>query len=80
MLKTVNCKSGVLYKIGANAFKGDGKLVKIVFKTTKLVKKNVGSNAIKGTSKKLKITAPKSVKKSYQKIFKAKGNKKVKVK
>ena len=79
-LKTVNCKSEVLYKIGANAFKGDGKLTKMTLKTTKLKKSKVGSNAIKGTSKKLKISAPKKVRKSYQKIFKAKGNKKVKVK
>ena len=79
-LKTVNCKSEVLYKIGANAFKGDGKLTKITLKTTLLKKSKVGSNAIKGTSKKLKISAPKKVRKSYQKIFKAKGNKKVKVK
>lgn len=79
-LKSVNCKSTVLAKIGANAFKGDGKLTKITLKTTLLKKSKVGSNAIKGTSKKLKISAPKKVRKSYQKIFKAKGNKKVKVK
>ena len=79
-LKTVNCKSTVLVKIGANAFKGDGKLTKITLKTTLLKKSKVGSNAIKGTSKKLKISAPKKVRKSYLKIFKAKGNKKVKVK
>ena len=79
-LKTVNCKSKVLQKIGANAFKGDKKLTTIKLVTTKLKKKSVGSNAIKGTSKKLKIKAPKKVKKSYQKIFSAKGNKKVKVK
>ncbi|MBO4863580.1 MAG: InlB B-repeat-containing protein [Eubacterium sp.] len=79
-LKTVNCKSKVLAKIGANAFKGDKKLTKITLKTTLLKKSKVGSNAIKGTSKKLKISAPKKVRKSYQKIFKAKGNKKVKVK
>ena len=79
-LKTVNCKSKVLYKIGANAFKDDSKLNKIILKTKLLKKKNVGKNAIKGTSKKLKIYTPKEVKKSYQKIFKAKGNKKVKTK
>ncbi|MBO4862808.1 MAG: leucine-rich repeat protein [Eubacterium sp.] len=79
-LKTVNCKSKVLQKIGAYAFRGDKKLTTIKLVTTKLKKKNVGNNAIKGTSKKLKIKAPKKVKKSYQKIFRAKGNKKVKVK
>ena len=79
-LKTVNCKSKVLYKIGANAFKSDNKLTKMTLKTTLLKKSNVGKNAIKGTSKKLKISVPKKVKKSYQKIFRAKGNKKVKTK
>ncbi|HBZ02954.1 MAG TPA: hypothetical protein DEO83_03985 [Lachnospiraceae bacterium] len=79
-LKTVNCKSKVLYKIGANAFKSDKKLTKMTLKTTLLKKSNVGKNAIKGTSKKLKISVPKKVKKSYQKIFRAKGNKKVKTK
>ncbi|MBO4864651.1 MAG: leucine-rich repeat protein [Eubacterium sp.] len=79
-LKTVNCKSKVLYKIGANAFKGDKKLTKMTLKTSLLKKKNVGKNAIKGTSKKLKIYAPKKMKKSYQKLFRAKGNKKVKTK
>jgi hypothetical protein len=79
-LKTVNCKSKVLYKIGANAFKSDKKLTKMTLKTTLLKKSNVGKNAIKGTSKKLKISVPKKVKKSYQKIFRAKGNKKVKIK
>ena len=79
-LKTVNCKSTVLANIGANAFKGDRKLTKIILKTTMLKKSKVGLNAIKGTSKKLKIIAPKKVKKLYQKIFKVKGNKKIKVK
>ena len=56
------------------------KLTQITLKTTKLKKKTVGKNAVKGTPKNLKISAPKKVKKSYQKIFRSKGNKKVTVK
>ncbi len=79
-LKTVNCKSKVLEKIGAKAFYKDKKLVKMTFKTTKLKAKKVGKNAIKGTSSSLVIKVPKKVKKSYLSIFKAKGNKNVKTK
>lgn len=67
-------------KIGANAFSGDAKLVRLTIKTTKLNSKNVGKNAIKGTSKKLIITVPKKNKKSYSEFFKSKGNKNVTVK
>ena len=63
-----------------SAFYGDKKLTSITLRTTKLKKKNVGKNAFKGTSKKLKISVPKKVKKSYQKIFRSKGNKKIKTK
>lgn len=47
-LKTVNCKSTVLTKIGATAFSGDKKLTKMTLKSSKLTKKNIGKNAIKG--------------------------------
>ena len=76
-LTNVKCTSKVLKKIGVGAFSGDVKLTKITLKTTKLKKKTVGKNAIKGTPKNLKISVPKKVKKSYQKIFRSKGNKKV---
>ena len=79
-MKTVNCKSTVLTKIGATAFSGDKKLTKMTLKSTKLTKRNIGKNAIKGTSSKLVIKAPKKSVKNYQKYFKAKGNKKVTVK
>ena len=65
--------------IGAKAFYGDKKLVKIKLKTRKLKKTTVGKNVLKGTSSKLKITVPKKVRKTYKKIFKSKGNKKVRI-
>ena len=65
--------------IGAKAFYGDKKLVKIRLKTKKLKKATVGKNVLKGTSSKLKITVPKKVRKAYKKIFKSKGNKKVRI-
>ena len=76
-LANVKCTSKVLKKIGVGAFSGDAKLTQITLKTTKLKKKTVGKNAVNGTPKNLKISAPKKVKKSYQKIFRSKGNKKV---
>ena len=79
-LTNVKCTSKGLKKIGVGAFSGDAKLTQITLKTTKLKKKTVGKNAVKGTPKNLKISAPKKVKKSYQKIFRSKGNKRVIVK
>ncbi len=79
-LQSVDCKSTVLAKIGKKAFKGDKKLTKLILKTKKLKAKKVGKDAIKSTSKKLVITAPSNKVKAYKTIFKAKGNKKVKVK
>ena len=79
-LKKVDCKSKVLEKIGKSAFSGDKKLKSIILKTKLLKKSTVGKNAIKKTSAKLVIKAPKKSVKSYKKIFKAKGNKKVVVK
>ncbi|MBO4910095.1 MAG: leucine-rich repeat protein [Lachnospiraceae bacterium] len=79
-LKKVDCKSKVLEKIGKSAFSGDKKLKSIILKTKLLKKSKVGKNAIKNTSKKLVIKVPKKSVKSYKKIFKAKGNKKVVVK
>ena len=64
--------------IGASAFENCPKL-KIIKCKSSVIKK-VGKNAIKGTSKKLKITAPKKVRKTYKKLFRKKGNKKVTVK
>ena len=78
-LKTVDVKSTVLNKIGANAFNGDKKLTKITLKTSKLTKKSIGKNIIKGTNKKLVIKVPKKKVKVYKKYFKNKGNKNVKV-
>ena len=78
-LKTIEIKSTTLNKIGANAFSGDKSLTKITLKSTKLTKKSIGANVLKGTNKKLVIKAPKNKVKEYQKYFKNKGNKTVKV-
>lgn len=79
-LKNVEIKSTSLNKVGANAFSGDKSLTKITLKSTKLTKNSIGKNALKGTNKKLVIKAPKNKVKEYQKYFKNKGNKTVKVK
>lgn len=63
--------------IGKKAFYGDKKLTSITVKSSKLTK--VGSNSLKGTSKKLKIKVPSKKVAKYKKLFKNKGNKKVKI-
>lgn len=63
--------------IGTKAIYGDKKLTSITVKSSKLT--NVGSNALKGTSKKLKIKVPSKKVAKYKKLFKNKGNKKVKI-
>ncbi len=52
----------------------------MVVKTAKLTKSTVGKNAIKGTNSKLMIKVPKSKLALYKKVFKARGNKKAKIK
>lgn len=70
-------KSAKLKTIGKNAFSGCKKLGTITLKTTKL--KSVGKNALKSTKAKLTVKAPKSKVKAYQKLFKNKGSKTVRV-
>lgn len=65
-------------EIGRNAFK-DCKNLKFITVKSKVLGK-VGKNALKGTSNKLKITIPKKKQKVYKKLFRGKGNKKVKLK
>ena len=60
-------------KIGSKAFYNCKKLKNIVIKSTKI--KSVGKNAFKGIHNKAKIKVPKSKVKSYQKLFKGKGQK-----
>lgn len=79
-LKSVNIKSTQLNKIGANAFNGDKKLIKITLKTTKFTSNSIGKNILKGTSKKLVIRVPRKNLNKYKKYFKNKGNKFVKIK
>ena len=69
-------------KIGLKAFYQCKALKKVIVKTTKLTKSGVGAKAFSGISKKAVIKVPKAKKKSYQKIFRAKGlnGKKQKVK
>ena len=57
--------------IGKQAFKGDKKLKKIIFKGM-LVKK-VGKKAFSGISKKATFKAPKKVLKKYRKLMKKAG-------
>ena len=64
--------------IGKQAFYGCSKLKKITVKGTLL--KKVGKNALKGIHKKAVIKVPKKKKKTYQKLFKSKGqNKNVRI-
>lgn len=76
-LTKVTVKSTKLKTIGKNAFAGCKKLGTIILKTTKL--KSVGKNALKSTKAKLTVKAPKSKVKAYQKLFKNKGSKTVRV-
>ena len=62
-------------KIGANAFNGCTNLSKIKIKTTKLTKKTVGKNAFKNINKKAVAGVPKSKRKLYKQVLKAKGMK-----
>ena len=64
--------------IGKNAFKNCSKLKMVRIKSSVL--KAVGSKAIKGTNKKLVIKVPSKKVSVYKKLFKGKGNAKVKVK
>ena len=76
-LTKVTVKSTKLSKVGKSAFAGCKKLKSVTLKTTKL--KSVGKNALKGTAKKLVVKAPKSKVRAYQKLFKNKGSKTVRV-
>lgn len=62
-----------IQKIGANAFKNCIYLKKIVVKTNKLKKSTVGKNAFLNIYKSAKFTVPKSKRKSYFSIFRARG-------
>ena len=64
--------------IGKNAFKNCSKLKMVRIKSSVL--KAVGSKAIKGTNKRLVIKVPSKKVSVYKKLFKGKGNAKVKVK
>ena len=59
--------------IGKQAFYKDGRLKKIVIKSTVL--KSVGSKALKGINAKAVITVPKAKKNKYVKLFKNRGQK-----
>lgn len=63
--------------IQKNAFKNCKNLRKITVKSKVLTK--VGKNAFKGTIGKVTVKVPKKKKAKYDKLFKGKGNKKVKV-
>ncbi|MBE5871519.1 MAG: hypothetical protein E7294_09720 [Lachnospiraceae bacterium] len=69
-LKSITIPQKVV-SIGANAFKGDKNLKKITVKSTVL--KKVGKNALKGIHAKAVIKVPGKQKKSYEKLFKKKG-------
>lgn len=60
--------------IGASAFEGDIKLVKITVRTSQLTK--VGAKALKKTPKLKTIKVPKKKVKKYKKLFKGRGQKK----
>ena len=76
-LTKVTVKSAKLKTVGKSAFAGCKKLKSVSLKTTKL--KSVGKNALKGTAKKLVVKVPKSKVRAYQKLFKSKGSKTVRV-
>lgn len=63
--------------IGKKAFCGDKRLTTIIINSTKL--SAVGKNALNGTNRKLRIKVPSKNVGKYKKVFKNKGNKKVKV-
>ena len=68
-------------KIGKEAFAKCKNLKKITIKTTYLSSKKVGANAFKGIHAKATIKVPKTQKKAYQKLLKARGvGKKVTIK
>lgn len=64
--------------IGKNAFKNCKALKSVTVQGQSL--KSIGNNAFKGTNTKLTVIVPKAKKKSYKKLFKGKGNAKLKVK
>lgn len=68
-IKSVTIGSNVK-KISKNAFYKCKNLKKVTLKTTVLTKKTASKASFKSVNKKLTIKAPKSVKKSYKKIFK----------
>ena len=75
-----NCKAltkivipASVVKIGKQAFAKCKKLKQITIKTSKLTDQSVGKNAFKGIYKKPVVKVPKSRKKLYKKVLKAKG-------
>lgn len=60
-------------RIGKKAFYGCKKLKNITIKTKKLTAKSVGSQAFKGIYAKVSIKVPKTKRKAYRKLLKAKG-------
>ena len=67
--------------ISSKAFSGLKKLKKITIKSTKLNASNVQGKAFKGVGKNVTVKVPKSMKKTYKKLFVKKGlSKKVKIK
>ncbi len=68
-LTKVTVKSAKLKTVGKSAFAGCKKLKSVSLKTTTL----------KGTAKKLAVKVPKSKVRAYQKLFKSKGSKTVRV-
>lgn len=68
---TQNGKTYKVTKINAKAFAGQKNLKKIVIKSTTL--KSVGAKAFKGIASKAVINVPKSVKNTYKKMLKGKG-------
>lgn len=68
---TQNGKTYKVTKINAKTFAGQKNLKKIVIKSTTL--KSVGAKAFKGIASKAVINVPKSVKNTYKKMLKGKG-------
>ena len=69
-----------LKSIGSSAFEEDKKLKSITIKSQNLKSKSVGSKTLTKTNSKLVIKVPAKKVAAYQKLFKGKGNKTVKVK
>ena len=60
-------------KIGKNAFKGCGKLAKLVIKATKLTEKNVKAGAFSGLAADIEVTCPKGKADEYKTLLLARG-------